>query len=212
MRLYSGSSQQFINDTVQNQIAEKLKLAFFDYFRYNPSPAEINSWRNSLRSMSQVFQYANLLDHGVILEYQLPLTSKRLDCLICGKDERETDNAVIVELKQWEKCRETEGENEVLTWVGGAEREVLHPSVQVGQYQMYLADTHTAFYEGQSPVALNACTYLHNYNYYSEDVIYDKKFNSILSKYPLFTADDVDNLKDYLVNKLVVGQGLSVLN
>ena len=56
--------------------------------------------------MSQTFQYANLLDHGVLLEYQLPLTSRRLDCMICGKDPNKIDNAVIVELKQWEKCEE----------------------------------------------------------------------------------------------------------
>src|SRR3989344_6803467 len=126
MRLYAGTSQQFIQDTIQNQIAEKLKLAFFNYFRFNPSPAEINSWKNSLRAISQIFQYANLLDHGIILEYQLPLTSKRLDCIISGKNKEYKNNAVIIELKQWDKCEEAIGENEVLTWIGGAKREVLH--------------------------------------------------------------------------------------
>ncbi len=211
MRLYSGSSQQFIDDTIQNQIAEKLKLAFFNYFRYNPAPAEVNSWRNSLRSISQVFQYANLFDHGVILEYQLPLTSKRLDCMICGKDDSKEDNAVIVELKQWDKCEEAAGDNEVLTWVGGAKREVLHPAVQVGQYQMYLQDTHTTFNTDYNPVKLRACAYLHNYNYYNQDVIFSDKFSAVLSKYPLFTADDVDKLADYLASKMSRGEGLSVL-
>ncbi len=211
MRLYSGTSQQFIQDTIQNQIAEKLKLSFFNYFRFNPSPGEINSWRNSLRSMCQVFQYSNLLDHGVILEYQLPLTSKRLDCMICGRNEKRKDNAVIVELKQWDKCEEASGENEVMTWVGGTKRDVLHPSVQVGQYQMYLEDTHTAFYAASDPVSLSACTYLHNYNFYSEDVIFSTKFDKTLEKYPLFTADDVDKLKDYLVGKLERGEGIDVL-
>jgi DUF2075 family protein len=211
MRLYSGTSEQFIQDTIQNQIAEKLRLSFFNYFRFNPSPGEINSWRNSLRSISQVFQYANLFDHGVILEYQLPLTSRRLDCMICGRNEEKKDNAVIVELKQWDKCEEAVGENEVMTWVGGAKREVLHPSVQVGQYQMYLEDTHTAFYADSDPVILSACTYLHNYNFYSEDVIFSNKFDKALEKYPLFTADDVDKLKDYLVGKLERGEGIDVL-
>jgi hypothetical protein len=211
MRLYAGTSEQFIHDTIQNQIAEKLKTAFFDYYRYNPSPAEVNSWRNSLRSMSQVFQYANLLDHGVILEYQLPLTSKRLDCLICGKDGNKEDNAVIVELKQWDKCDEAAGENELSTWVGGAKRDVLHPSVQVGQYKMYLEDTHTAFNTDHDPILLNACTYLHNYNYYSDDVIFSDKYQSALTKFPLFTADDVDKLKGYLSDKLVKGKGIDVL-
>ena len=47
IRLFAGTSKQFLQDTIQNQIAEKLKLAFFNYFRFYPSPNEINSWRNS---------------------------------------------------------------------------------------------------------------------------------------------------------------------
>lgn len=211
MRLYSGSSRQFLDDTVHNQIAEKLNNAFFDYFRYHPSPAEINSWKNSLRSISQVFDYAKLYDHGILLEYQLPLTSKRLDCMICGMDGQQKGNAVIVELKQWDKCENAEGDNEVLTWTGGAKREVLHPSVQVGQYKMYLEDTHTAFNSETDSINLTACTYLHNYNYYSEDIIFSTKFKQSLEKCPLFTADDVDRLKDYLVYRLANGNGLNVL-
>lgn len=211
MRLYSGTSTQFIQDTVQNQIAEKLKNSFFNYFRYNPSPSEVNSWRNSLRAVSLLFMSAELNDHGVILEYQLPLSSKRLDCMVCGRDANEEDNAVIIELKQWEKCREADGDNEVLTWVGGAEREVLHPSVQVGRYQMYLEDGHTAFYDGVSPINLNACTYLHNYSYNPDDVIFSPKFEEPLTRYPLFTEDDADKLSNYLVGKLKNGSGLDVL-
>lgn len=211
MRLYSGSSLQFIEDTIQNQIAEKLRLAFFNYYRFYPSPGEVNSWRNSLRAISQVFQHAHLVDHGIILEYQLPLTSKRLDCLICGQNKKKEDGAVIIELKQWDKCEEAFGENEVLTWLGGAKREVLHPSVQVGQYQMYLQDTHTAFNQGSNRIVLDACTYLHNYNYYSEDVIFSNKFKNVLERYPLFTADDVNKLRDYLLDKLALGSGLNIL-
>ncbi len=211
MRLYSGTSQQFIEDTYQNQIAEKLRLAFFEHFRYHPSPGEVSSWRNSLRAISQVFQYANLLDHGVMLEYQLPLSSKRLDCIICGRDTGEKDNAVIIELKQWEKCDEADGENEVATWVGGQKRDLLHPSVQVEGYKTYLENTHTAFHEGENPVVLNACAYLHNYNYYSEDVIFSRKFEEPLVRCPVFTADDVPKLKEHLLSRLQRGDGVEVL-
>jgi len=74
----------------------------------------------------------------VMLEYQLPLTSRRLDFMVTGKGPTYADNAVIVELKQWSKCGPTDGENEVATFVGGTTREVLHPSAQVGRYRMYL--------------------------------------------------------------------------
>jgi len=211
VRLYSGHSKQFLEDTYQNQIAEKLKNSFFDHYGFNPSISEINSWRNSLRAISIVFQNANLLDHGIILEYQLPLSSRRLDCLICGKDDKRTDNAVIVELKQWDKCEYAVGDNEVLTWVGGAKREILHPSVQVGQYKLYLEDTHTAFYESDQPVRLHACSYLHNYNYYSDDVLFAPKFERQLTDSPLFTADDVPKLSAYLQGKLARGDGLDIL-
>ena len=79
MRLYSGSSKQFVEDTYQNQIAEKLKSSFFEQYGHNPSTGEVGSWRNSLRAASMVLQHADLMDHGVMVEYQLPLTSKRLD-------------------------------------------------------------------------------------------------------------------------------------
>ena len=211
MRLYSGTSGQFIKDTTQNQIADKLENAFFSYYRYKPSPNEKNSWMNSLRAVSLLFQSANLLDHGILLEYQLPLSSRRLDCMICGKDRQMKDNSIILELKQWSKCEEANGDNEVLTWVAGRKRDVLHPSVQVGQYKTYLEDTHTAFYDGISPVLLNACTYLHNYKYDRSDVIFAPKFETALKRFPLFTADDTNRLGDYLVDKLEKGQGLEVL-
>jgi hypothetical protein len=86
VRLYAGHSTHFIRDTTHNQIAEKLKSAFFDYYRYNPSNGEVQSWRNSLRATAQVFEEAGLKDHGVLLEYQLPLTSRRLDCMVTGRN------------------------------------------------------------------------------------------------------------------------------
>jgi len=211
MRLYSGMSEEFIRDTARNQITDKLKSAFFAYYRYNPATPEINSWRNSLRAMAQVLEYSSLKEHGVILEYQLPLSSKRLDCLVCGKDERETDNAVIVELKQWDRCEAAEPEKLVSSWVGGGKREVLHPSVQVGQYAQYLEDTHTAFYEGDDPVRLSACSYLHNYTPEADDPILAPKFRDALRRYPLFDLDGADGLSEFLKRRLIAGFGRPVL-
>lgn len=211
MRLYSGTSQQFVKDTIQNQIADKLKSAFFSYFRYNPSPAEINSWRNSLRAMSQVVQYADLMETGVLLEYQLPQSSKRLDCMLTGLGKDAAENAIIVELKQWDRCEPSNGEREVVTWVGGALRDVLHPSAQVGQYRAYLQDSHTAFYEGSKPISLQACAYLHNYQHDPQDELFADKFQPLLKQDPVFTGDNLDELSVYLASSLSGGEGLAVL-
>jgi len=210
MRLYSGSSIQFLDDTIHNEIGDKLKESFFQYFRYYPSPNEVQSWRNSLRAVSQVFDYSGLNDNGVILEYQLPQTSKRLDCMITGRDQSGSDRAVIIELKQWEKCDVSDGENEVSTWVGKAHREVLHPSVQVGQYKMYLQDLHPAF-DGKNSIKLDAVSYLHNYTPVKNDELLATKFTEKIKNNPIFCADGVDPFSDYLKDKLSAGGGLPIL-
>jgi hypothetical protein len=211
LRLYSGSSKQFIEDAYQNRIAEKLRLSFIEQVGHNPTQQEVNSWKNSLRATSMVFEHAHLTDNGVILEYQLPQSSYRLDCMICGKDNAGKDKAVIMELKQWDRCKKSDGENEVLTWVGGSERETLHPSVRVGQYRVYLEDAHTAFHEGPDPIQLNACAYLHNYPYDPQDVLFDGKFREVVLRNPVFTMDDVPRLETFLVDWVGAGQGLEIL-
>jgi len=150
------------------------------------------------------------MDHGIMLEYQLPLTSKRLDCIICGKDAAGKENAIIIELKQWDKCESSAGENLVSTWVGGAKRDVPHPSAQVRQYKMYLQDTHTAF-NSTDAVGLSSCAYLHNYNYYKSDVIFSDKYREILDDSPTFTGDDVPKLKEFLIKKIGKGEGAAPL-
>jgi uncharacterized protein len=211
MRLYAGMSNDFIEDAVQNRVASKLRDAFLRHYRFAPSPGEEEAWRNSLRAMSQVFQRGELTDHGVILEYQLPLTSRRLDCLIAGQDEDERDQAVIVELKQWSRCEATDEASIVRTFVGGAKRDVLHPSAQVRQYRDYLSDMHTAFYEGPQAILLSACSYLHNYPAEKNDPLFLPQYASALAETPIFALDDVDPLVRYLRHRLEKGKGRPVL-
>lgn len=204
-------SQDFIRETTRNQIAEQLRTAFFDYYRYQPAPSEVHSWRNSLRAMKDVMQESALLDHGVFLEYQLPLNSRRIDCMLCGHDAADAEQAVIVELKQWDKCEASDADKLVSSWVGGGRRELLHPSVQVGQYRQYLADTHSAFNEGQPPVGLSACAYLHNYFPVEEDPILAPKFNDVIRENPLFDANSPVALGSFLQPRLEAAGGKSVL-
>jgi len=204
MRLYAGSSEDFIADSTHNRIAERLRTAYFCTYRREASPGELNSWRNSLRALAQVFQAGGFRSHGVLLEYELPLTSKRLDCLITGRDDRLNDHAAIIELKQWEACEEGDAEG-IVTFVGGANRDVLHPSVQVGQYMRYLADYQSAFYEGTDPVGLRACAYLHNYAPRPSDPLFANQFREHIQQCPIFTGDDVPRLTGFLREALVNG-------
>jgi len=55
MRLYSGPSLGFLDDTVHNRIADKLKDAFFGYFWYYPSPSEVGSWGPAIYTLLAQF-------------------------------------------------------------------------------------------------------------------------------------------------------------
>jgi hypothetical protein len=209
MQLYSGTTVQFVEDTIQNRIAEKLQESFFAHFRFRPSPGEVNSWRNSLRQMSNVIQYAKLEDNGLVLEYQLPLSSKRLDFMITGRDGDGSSNAVIVELKQWSDAQPSSVDGCVATFVAGRVRDELHPSLQVGQYQQYLADCQTAFSSGD--IGLTACSYLHNFQFDAGSEFFHARHKPILERFPLFAGDQTTELADFMKGSVDGGDGAAVL-
>lgn len=210
MNLYTGTSKQFVQEATQNQIAGRLSQAFLQKYRRKVSPSEEMSWRNSLGQMGMALQNGDLLDHGVILEYELPLSSLRLDFMITGHDANDRKNAVIVELKQWSKTETSDADDCVLTFVGGAKRDVLHPSKQVGNYRDYLADVHTVFTQGH--VGLDACAYLHNMDHGVDKEIFSARHTHLLQSFPLFAGDQQGELIKYLAQRLQHGKGQAVLD
>jgi uncharacterized protein len=210
MQLYTGTSKEFINDATRNGIASKLQAAFLSAFHYTPSPQEVQSWQNSLRLMAYALKDGNFLDHGILLEYQLPLSGRRLDCMVTGEDLNGQPHSVIVELKQWSEVEESNAEDCVLTWVGGRKKDILHPSRQVGQYEEYLRDMHSVFISGE--VALRSCAYLHNLSYCDTNEIYAPRHAHVLKQYPSFAGDQQDQLVQFMDDHLHSGNGEKVLD
>ncbi len=101
MKLYAGTTEQFRADARMHRIAEKLRAEYTTQVGHRPAPSEVASWQNSLMALSMLFNQAERNDHGVILEYQLGNTSRRLDAMLTGHSPTRADNAVVVELKQW---------------------------------------------------------------------------------------------------------------
>lgn len=211
MQLYNGSANLFIEDARQNQIAIKLKNAYFDHFGYYPSKYEEMSWFNSLRAIKDVFADCNFKNQGVVLEYFLPSTSLRLDCMVTGKDSNNQDTAVIIELKQWSETKDCMSDNEVVTRLAEGDKEVLHPSFQVNRYRDYFRDFYEVFY-GKNSINLKACAYLHNYIFKDNDPILADKFQNIIEKAPIFSLDDFSKIKKFLSNNVSYGEGITVLN
>lgn len=211
MRLYAGKTTEFIQDATRNAIAGRLQDAFIQYYRHRPSPGEIRSWEESLVRLSLVIGSAGLTDHGIFVEYQLPLSSRRIDAMLTGLDGERRENAVIVELKQWQRSEQCDAEGMVTTTLGGAQRDTLHPSVQAEQYRDYLADMHETFHDEAAPVLLAACSYLHNYLPEPQDPILAPKFSEVLQRTPLFGRESTVQLEDFLAARLQSGSGMRVL-
>ena len=204
MQLYVGNADDFVRDTVQSSLAEKLGDIFYDFYGHHVSPSELNSWRNSLTALSSHLQFAKFRDQGVILEMQLPLTSARLDCMLTGKNSDGIDHALLIELKQWTVAVPSDWDDCVETVVGGGERALLHPSIQAAQYTLWLEDTSEAFYT-DPPLRLNACSWLHNMVSANAGALRSSKFRDVLDKVPLFIADDGPAFLDHA--KKHVGAG-----
>ncbi|AWK52764.1 peptidase S24 [Clostridium beijerinckii] len=218
MILYKGTAKSFSEDNKNIDISSGRKIAvdklineFVDKFRREPEDAEIRSWENSLKEISEVFDEVGLVKQGVFLEYQLPLSSKRLDCMVIGINKENVSEAVVIELKQWQTCDKSNLEDAVVTMLEGKKKLLLHPSVQVGNYIDYLKNATDAFNENESKLNLSACVYLHNYIIEENDSLVDSKFNKIIFKYPIFVQADKENIKDFIREKVSYGVSKEIL-
>lgn len=213
MRAYASSGRKFITECQQNQIGEKLKEGYKTAFGSKPNKREVASWTNSLRLLGFALAGAGLGNVGVLAEYKLQFTGKRLDCIICGYNDAGSPTAVIIELKQWETCKTADGPLEVIAFVAGGEKELLHPCEQVRRYASILQNSHEEFQGDEgSRVELCACAYLHNYLNAANDPIRAEKFSSLIEEIPLFGADDVNEFISFLKRHVGQGDGTSVMS
>ncbi|WP_246053354.1 DUF2075 domain-containing protein [Actinocorallia herbida] len=139
---------------LSERIAEHLRVAM----RVNPGESERRSWDRSLPVLARDLVDAGLGQVEMLVEYQLPLTSKRADVVLAGVDHDGNDAYVVVELKQWSRAESYEDDEELVlveSMPGGPK---LHPSRQVGQYCEYLRDFVAAL-DGRQ---LGGVAYLHN--------------------------------------------------
>ena len=64
MYLYQGAVKEFIRDAQLNRLADKIDEAYAIEKGHHANKGELNSWRNSLQQMSNVFTLAELGPQG----------------------------------------------------------------------------------------------------------------------------------------------------
>jgi len=175
------------------------------------SASELRSWENSLPQMAKVLRDANVKDDThILLEYKLPSTEKRIDFLIAGHDKKGQKNAVIVELKQWQKAKVEKGDGIVRTFLGGRERETVHPSYQARSYKRYLQSFNEALYQ-DSTINLTSCAYLHNYiPARINEPLLDPRYLNYIEDTPIYFQFNDRELAAKLKNDVSEGDGFEI--
>jgi hypothetical protein len=128
MRLYEGSIKEFSADVIHNRIADIIGDKFLAYYRRVPSEPEFRSWQQSLNFLNNAFTYSALTNNKIIVEYELPYSTRRIDVLVFGRSSTSKDSVVLMELKQWsnEHVYDCENEGNIIIDFRG-KREVPHP-------------------------------------------------------------------------------------
>lgn len=212
MKLYEGTTKEFSGDVIHNRIADILRRNFYAYYKKFPSEPEYRSWQQSLIFLNNAFTYSDLTNNKIIVEYELPYSTRRIDVLVFGKNNENKDSVVLMELKQWSNEHVYDCENDgniVVDFYG--KREVPHPCLQVEGYHFDLQDFLLIF-NNDKPVQLNSCTYCHNYSKQKENILSLPKFHKFTKIFPLFLKEDVRELGLYLQERLRNSDGLDVFN
>jgi uncharacterized protein len=212
MRLYEGVIADFSLAVLENKIADQVASSFENYYRHSVNQSEFRAWQQSFNFLRNSFEHSGLRENKIIIEYELPYSTRRIDVLIFGRGKLENDGVVLMELKQWSNDSVTDcsSEGNVVVDYGRFKKEQAHPSLQVQGYHYDLKDFLTVFGE-QPEITLDSCAYCHNYSREGlNPVLFYPKFKKETDEFPVFAKEDVQNLGIYLRERLNQGNGLEV--
>jgi DUF2075 family protein len=213
MIIYNETSSRFINHVLERNIGNVLLTNIQEKMNRSVSPSELLSWTNSLPQMAKILRDAELKENThVLLEYKLPSTEKRIDFMITGEDNKGQQNAVIVELKQWQRSKIANGDGIVKTFLGKRERETVHPSYQSLSYKRYLENFNEALYQDSS-INLSSCAYLHNYiptRNRAEEPLLNKRYETYVEQSPIYFQFDDKQLMQMIKDCVSEGKGTEI--
>ncbi|MBG0821153.1 DUF2075 domain-containing protein [Planomonospora sp. ID91781] len=176
------------------QISEHLRVTT----GRGPSPSEARSWERSLPALARDLADAGLGKVEMLIEYKLPLTSKRADVVLAGVHPRTgEDSYVVVELKQWSRAEPSDQGEHLVLVDGMPGRDLLNPAEQVRRYCEYMSDFLSVLKD--RPQSIHGVAYLHNAMDLDVDGLHDQVRDAHSR---LFTKQRRGDFHDYLRERL----------
>ena len=217
MIVYSDTKRQFVDDvrfgTIEDKILQMVRACGLNAGQ----AAEYQSWHNSMQFMRNVVDDPDIDDQvQVAIEYNIPMTSKRVDFIISGADQSEKDHLLIVELKQWEKAEVVDDDMHfcVRTYVAKDNRIVCHPSYQAYSYSRFIANYSQEVLNRD--ISLVPCAYLHNFKPEYRYVLSNPIYQEWLDVAPFFIKTEVREfsafVKKFVTKKSTKGDLLYLID
>ena len=211
MIIYQGVKTSFIDSVERDTIAPQIDAVVFQKTKRHVSPNEYRSWENSMQYMYKVLSDAEIpSDAGIAIEYNIPQTSKRVDFMISGYDDKQNGSVVIVELKQWDSIRAVDGKDGLVeTYTGGGIRQVVHPSYQAWSYATLIRDYNETVWN--NGIELFPCAYLHNYQRVKNDPLDAEQYKEYLEDAPAFSRGEVFKIRAFIKKSIVTGDNMDLI-
>ena len=198
MALLRSSVAGFETQLASGSVVEQLMSRLLATTGRHPSEGEVRSWKASLPVLVNDLVSAGLSNVEVIVEFQLPLTSKRVDAVLAGTDPKTgRDSYVLVELKQWHEAALFESSPSLVHLDAYGNRPVLHPVEQAAGYAEYMVDYLPALSSGDAKVV--SCAYLHNATRMTVSDLFDYRDRP---ESVLFTGDARSDFHNFLIQHL----------
>ena len=189
MRLYEGTIGDFNRAVIQNKIADQIDSSYLRYYKRRAAPSEYRSWQQSLNFLKNSFDYTGLTDNKLVIEYELPYSTRRIDALNIGCDSTDTDSVVLIELKQWsnDNVAYCESDGNVVVDYGSAKEGTSAP-FNSGSRLSLRPEGLSYSLSGSPPPTLASCAYCHNYSRGWDliTVIFFPKFVKYEPVFPVF--------------------------
>ena len=199
MIVYEDSKRCFVEDIKSNCIADKITAKIRERGINAGHEREYISWQNSLQFMRNIVDDNDIDDEvRIAIEYNIPLTSKRVDFIICGADASNNDNVVVVELKQWQKAEVVADDMHycVKTFVGRNNRIVCHPSYQAYSYACFIRNYSQKVLD--DGINLIPCAYLHNYDPDFKQTLSNSIYKEWVSEAPFFIRNETEQFSAFV--------------
>ena len=208
MIVYQSTKIGFLNDILSNNISDIIHAAYYERLGRYTSQNEVNSWTNSMMYMNTILSDTQIPENaGISIEFQIPLTSKRIDFIITGLNDLKKEQVIIIELKQWSKAQLTDKDAIVITRYQHGDSEAAHPSYQAWSYASMIYNFNSTVQDEK--ISLIPCAYLHNYN--PDNVIKNDFYKYYIKKAPVFLKPDAVKLRDFIKNNIRYGDDKDIL-